>query len=357
MKRWIALGLGVVIGVPAVTLAALGLRYRPRAEREDPAKVLQEIASLTRARDSLRTIVYENVTSSDLLDRRPAGDIAIGLPTPFVDHIVKSVVAGWFHDVDLRLPRMRVRKDGEIKARLGIFGRRTVGSYDLEVILDDVRGHLQPEVPTLSFGGDTIHVTVPVHVAAGTGIAKVNASWKSKGIAAPVCGDMSVSRDVTGQVRARDYVAKGQIVLSAVNGTVSADPEFPELAIRIFIDPAPESVAALDSVLATRGGLCGYAVEKSRASEKMQALVGRGFRVKIPQRFFRPIRLPVAVETEVPVADTSVALKVTPTALTVTNSTVWIAATVVPVTKDSATTAPTAPTVKTPAPAKPPARP
>ncbi len=345
MKRWIALGLGVVVGIPVVTLAALGLRFRPKSDREDPAKVLQEIASLTRQRDSLRAVVYENVASSDLLDRRPAGDIAIGLPTPFVDQIVKSVVSGWFHDVDLRLPRMRVRKDGEIKARLGIFGRRTVGSYDLEVILDNVRGHLQPEVPTLTFGGDTIRVSVPVHVAAGTGIARVTADWKSKGIAGPVCGDMSVTRDVTGRVRARDYVAKGLIALSAVNGSVSADPAFPELAIRVFIDPAPESVAALDSVLASRGGLCGYAVDKSRASEKMQALVGRGFRVKIPQRFFRPIRLPVAVETEVPVADTSVSLKVTPSALTVTNSTVWIAATVVPVAKS---TVPTAPKVRDP---------
>jgi hypothetical protein len=331
MKRWIALAAVVLVGAPALALASLGLRYRPKAEREDPAAVIREIAALTGTRDSLRALVYEAVTSSDLLDRRPAGDIAIGLPTPFVDLIVQRVVAGWFHDVDLRLPRMRVRKDGEIKARLGILGRRTVGSYDLEVILDDVHGHLQPEAPTLRFGGDTIHVSVPVHVAAGTGIARVNAKWKSEGFTAPVCGDMSVSRDVTGRVRARDYVARGQIVMKAVNGTVSADPEFPDLAVRIFIDPARESVAALDSVLATRGGLCGYAVGKSNASERIQALVGRGFRVKIPQRFFRPIRLPVAVETEVPVADQSVSLEVTPSALTVTNSTVWIAATVVPV--------------------------
>ena len=331
MKRWIALGVVVVLGAPALALASLGLRYRPRSEREDPAAVVREIATLTKARDSLRAVVGDAVSSSDLLDRHPAGDIAIGLPTPFVDLIVKRVVSGWFHDVELNLPRMRVRKDGEIKATLGILGRRTVGAYDLEVILDHVHGRLQPEAPTLAFGGDTIHVTVPVHVAAGTGIAKVTASWKSKGIAGPVCGDMSVSRDVTGRVRARDYVAHGQIVLSAVNGTVSADPAFPDLAIRLFIDPARESVAALDSVLATRGGLCGYAVEKSRASERIQELVGRGFRVKIPQRFFRPIRLPVAVQTEVPMADQAVSLKVTPSALTVTNSTVWIAASVVPV--------------------------
>ena len=117
--------------------------------------------------------MYATAATSDLLDRRPPGDVVIALPTPFVDAVVRSVVTGWFHDVDLRLPRMRVRKAGEVKARLGILGRRTVGSYDLDVVLDKVRGRLQPEAPTLAFGGDTIRISVPVRVAAGTGIARV----------------------------------------------------------------------------------------------------------------------------------------------------------------------------------------
>ena len=330
MKRWIAGGIVVVAGVPAVVLLGLGLRFRPKAEREDPVQVQREIATLTATRDSLRTIVHATAATSDLLDKRPAGDVVIALPTPFVDALVRSVVTGWFHDVDLRLPRMRVRTKGELTAQLGILGRRTVGAYDLDVVLDKVHGRLQPEVPTLSFGGDTIRMSVPVRVAAGTGIARVTASWKSKGIAGPVCGDLSVSRDVTGQVRARTYVALGHIVLSATDGRINADPAFPDLAMRLFIDPSKSSVAALDSVLATKRGLCAFAVEKVRVSERILELVGHGFNVKIPQRFFRPIRLPVAVQTEVPVGRHSVPLKVTPSALLVTPSTVWIAASVVP---------------------------
>ena len=153
MKRWIAGGIVVVVGVPAVALLGLGLRFRPKAEREDPVQVQREIATLTATRDSLRTIVYATAASSDLLDKRPAGDVVIALPTPFVDALVRSVVTGWFHDVELRLPRMRVRNHGELTAQLGILGRRTVGAYDLDVVLDKVHGRLQPEVPTLSFGG------------------------------------------------------------------------------------------------------------------------------------------------------------------------------------------------------------
>ena len=336
MKRWIAAGAVVVVAVPTLLLMGLGLRFRPKSEREDTAVVQREIATLTATRDSLRKIVYAAAATSDLLDRRPAGDIVIALPTPFVEALVRSVVTGWFHDVDLRLPRMRVRKEGEITARLGILGRRTVGSYDLDVVLDKVHGRLQPDIPTLAFGGDTIKISVPVRVAAGTGIARVTALWKSKGLAGPVCGDMSVTRDVTGQVRAKTYLAQGRIVLTAENGRINADPAFPDLSMRLFIDPSRSSVAALDSVIASKRGLCKFAMDKARAGEKMLEIVGRGFNVRIPQRFFRPIRLPVAVQTEVPVGDRAVALKVTPSALLVTPSTVWIAATVVPVPRNKA---------------------
>jgi hypothetical protein len=340
VKRILLAAVLLLVVVPGGMIGWLFLRYRPRAEREDPAAVQREIASLTQLRDSLRLQVFDAAGTSDLLDRRPAGDIVIALPTPFVATVVQQVVTGWFHDVDLRLPRMRVRKDGEIHARLGIFGRRTVGEYDLDVTLDGVHGRLQPGAPVLTFGGDTIGVVVPVRIAAGTGVARVTASWKSKGLAGPVCGDMSATHDVTGRVRANDYVARGRIRLSSTEGAVLADPDFPELAIRLFIDPSRESVAALDSLLDSRGGLCGFAIGKSRASERIQGLVGRGFRVKIPQRYFRPIRLPVSLETAVPVADQSVGLTVAPSTLSVTSATVWIAASV---TADRRATTGTAP--------------
>jgi len=314
--------------IPVVGTVLFVTRFRSRTEREDPAAVQREIAQLTRTRDSLRTNVLEAVGTSDLLDGRPEGDIVIGLPTPFVDTIVRSVVNGWFREVELRLPTMTMRKDGEVKARLGIFGRRTVGSYDLELALRNVRGTLRPGLPEMTFGGDIIRLAVPVRVVDGSGIARVTAGWTSRGIAGPVCGDMRITRDVSGRVRARTYVARGRLVLSAVDGAVMADPDFPELAIRLYVDPSPASVAALDSLLETRRGVCGFAVDRSRASERVQALVARGFNVKIPQRFFRPIHLPVAVQTAVPVGDRSVALEVTPTGLSVTPSAVWLAANV-----------------------------
>jgi hypothetical protein len=50
--------------------------------------------------------------------------------------------------------------------------------------------------------------------------------------------------------------------------------------------------------------------------------------VKIPQRFFRAISLPVAVQTVVPMAGQDVALDVRPSGIVVTSSAVWLAAAV-----------------------------
>ncbi|MBC7562573.1 MAG: hypothetical protein H7305_06605 [Gemmatimonadaceae bacterium] len=328
MKRTVLIALGIVVALPVLLVGMLAIRFRPKAEREEQTDVTREIVKLTRVRDSLRAIVAEAALTSDLLDRRPDGDIVIALPTQFVDNVVRGVVTGWFHDVDLKLPQIRLHKTGDVRARLGFFGKRHVGTYALDVTLNDVQGRLQPGVPELAFGGDVIGLQVPVRVANGTGVAHVKAAWESKGFAGPVCGDMTVERNVTGQVRARTYLARGRILLSSVNGSVLADPDFPGLAIRLFIDPAASSVAALDSALATRTGLCGYAVSRSKASERIQELVARGFNVKIPQRFFRRITLPVSVETAVPVAGRQLALTVTPSGVSVTPSTVWIAANV-----------------------------
>lgn len=328
MKRWI-LGVGTTLLVLVISaIGVLGYRYRPRAAREDPAAVLREIQMLTTVRDSLRTQVYASFAGSERLRGRPAGDIVIGLPAPFVEAVLREVILGWFHDVDLRLPPIRVRKAGELKARVSVLGRRTLGAYALEVNLRDVRAHLQPGAPTMRFSGDGLGLELPVRLAGGSGIARVKIDWASKGIAGPVCGDLSADREVTGQVRPMLYNTRGRIQLAAKDGRILADPAFPGLALRIFVDPAPRSIAILDSLLTSKGGLCGVALGKARASERIQELIGRGFNVKIPQRFFRPVQLPIAFETALPIQDRALALQVKASALVTTPSFVWMGANV-----------------------------
>jgi hypothetical protein len=326
MRRLLVAALVMLIALPVAAVGWLTARYRPKASLEKPIDVERDIRRLTMERDSLSGLVLEALQHSDLVATRPAGNVLIGVPTPFVNALVRDVVIGWFHDVELRLPEIKVHKAGEVKARLSILGRRRVGTYDLDVTLNDVRGRLQPGVPDLDFGGDIIKVSLPVRLARGTGNATVALKWDSKGMASPVCGDLAAVRTVTGSVLPAVYVVKGRIVLSALNGIVTADPDFPELAMRLFVEPSKESLTILDQLLATKGGVCGIAVRKAKVGDRIVQLVGRGFNVKIPQKFFRAIRLPIAVETSVAMQDRDVSLAVRPSGLSVTRTTVWLGA-------------------------------
>jgi len=329
MKKWILVALAVIVIVPLAGVGFLAVKYRPRASREDPAAVAREVASLRALRDSLLARGDTLVKNAELLQRIPSGDLLIGLPTPFVDRLVRDVIAGWFHDVELHLKGLRVRKAGEVKAKMGFLGKRSVGTYDLDLTLDDVRGRLQPGEPKLDFGGDIIRIALPIRVAGGTGEATIAFVWDSKGMASPVCGDLAATRKVSGTVRRADYAVQGRMVLTAVSGAIMADPDFPELAVRLYIDPSEESLKVLDELLASKGGACGVAIGKAKVGDRIRQLVEKGFLVKIPQKFFRPIRLPVAVETSVPMQDKNrMALTVTPSGLAVTPSIIWLGANV-----------------------------
>lgn len=325
-RRKIGIALATLIAVPLLAVAALVVYLQPGLPNASARTVEREIARLTRERDSLRILVGEAAERSALLAGRPAGDVLIGLPTPFVEALVQDIVTGWFEDVDVTLRNLRVHKAGDVRARLGILGRRRVGSYDMDLTIDEVRGNLRAGVPSLSFDGRGIGVVLPVRVTGGAVAATIAIEWESKGLAGPVCGDVGATRAITGSVRAEQYMARGRIKLTASDGMLIADPEFPELAVRLFVDPAAASVAVLDSLLATKGGLCGIAVEKAKASERIQLLVARGFQVRIPQKFFRPVRLPIAIERSVPMQSGAITLAVQPSELKVTPATVWLAA-------------------------------
>lgn len=301
------------------------LSLRP-GSHPSAAAVEREIARLTHERDSLRTLVRATADSSDLFARRPAGDVLIALPAPFVVSLVKDIVTGWFTEVDVTMHGLQFHKAGDVRASLGVLGRRRVGSYDMNITFDEILGRMTAGAPSVQLGGDDVRLAVPVRVNGGTVKATIAIDWDSKGLANAVCGDLAATHTVAGTIRVTEHIAIGHLALSARDGAVLVDPEFPDLAIRIFPVADSASVAALDALLATKGGLCGIAVQKARVSDLIAARIARGFLIRIPQRFFRPVRLPIAVERELPAGDRALTLVVSPRDLVVTRAAVWLAA-------------------------------
>ena len=239
---------------------------------------------------------------------------------------VKDIVAAWFTDVNVTMHGIQLHKVDDVRAPLGVLGRRRVGSYDMNITFDEILGRMTAGAPSVQLGGDDVRIAVPVRVNGGTVKATIAIDWDSKGLANAVCGDLAATHAVTGTVRVSEHIAIGHLALSAREGAVLVDPEFPDLAIRIFPEADSVSVAVLDGLLAAKGGLCGIAVQKVRVSDLLVARVARGFLIRIPQTFFRPVRLPIAVERQLPAGGRALTLVVSPRDLVVTRAAVWLAA-------------------------------
>lgn len=330
MRRAIAWTLG---GGAALTLLAAGgmmawlsWRYPLRREVADRDTLRREIAALAARRDSLRNIVLSESDTLSLLEQAPEGDVLVALPKPFVQAIAQDVVTGWFGNVDVHLRNLRVRKEGDVRARLSILGRRQVGSYALDLRLHEVTGRLVPGVPELAFRDDGIGVTLPVQLARGRGRGTIAFEWDSKGMARAVCGDLNVTRDISGSVRPGRYVARGRIALSATNGTLVADPDFPALSMRLHVVPSQASLLVLRETLVSKGKLCDIAVGKANVDDRILALLERGFVVRIPQRLFRPVEFPIAVAAALPLQGRRMHVSVEPSNLRITRQALWLAA-------------------------------
>jgi hypothetical protein len=207
-------------------------------------------------------------------------------------------------------------------------GTRTVGDYTLRLHLADVQGRLEPEAPELAFGGNSIGVILPVRLTGGDGRGTLTLDWNSRGLAGPICGDLAATHAIGGTVVPQRYVARGRLRLVAEAGHVSAIPEFPGLAMRLRVRPSAKSVQAMEALLASKGPLCDIATSKGNVEQRMLDLLGRGFLVRIPQHFFRAVRLPIALEEELAFRDQRVGISVVPHTARITSRAVWLSANV-----------------------------
>jgi hypothetical protein len=60
--------------------------------------------------------------------------------------------------------------------------------------------------------------------------------------------------------------------------------------------------------------------------EKLGKIVGRGFNVKIPQKIFKPVKLPAGVSQSLEVQGLKLALQVKPTAVLIASDRLWYGA-------------------------------
>ena len=96
--------------------------------------------------------------------------------------------------------------------------------------------------------------------------------------------------------------------------------------MRIFVDPSDQAWGIVDGVVKEQRKGCEIALSKVDIKEKLGGILGKGFNVKIPQKIFKPIKLPAGVKQSLKVQGIQMALEARPTGLLVTPDRLWYGA-------------------------------
>lgn len=313
---WSALALVLLAGAGV----GVWLYRRPPLPRPPSAA---ELAALESRRAELQKEFDAILAKDDQgLSEAPPGGILIGMPTLLTDRVVEQVVTGLFGETTLTLRNLKAKVSKDVRAKL-VVKKRTIGHIDLDVDIHEVQGKLEPGKPQLKFGRNRIALRLPVKVASGHGRATLHVRWDSKGFANAVCGDVEVNPEVTGTVVPTEYEFSGNFAFSTQGSQVVLLPQFEDLELRIFIKADESSWKVVDQVVAARNPACREALEKVNVRAQLEKVLGKGFKVKLPKKIMKPIRLPAGIEKSLRIQGVDLTLQVKPTGLLITRDRMW----------------------------------
>lgn len=301
-------------------LVAAGLAGCGRSDRTTPQQLREQIAALEKERDELRVRLDAAMQGDPLLEGMPTQPVRVGVPTELARDLITKVVTGFVDQVTLELKNLKVRKAGTVRKVV------TIGQYELDVLIHRVSGKLKTGSPEVSFGGNQVKLALPVTVASGSGRARIRFKWDGRNVSGAVCGDMEVTQDVTGGVKPASYPVAGGLELRATTREILAQPRFPQIKVRLNVQPSAESWAAVQKLLDEKTGVCGYVVEKVNVLKIVQGLIDRGFNVRLPTEKIKAMAIPVGIEPTMQVRGQPVELAIKLGELAITKRMIWLGA-------------------------------
>jgi hypothetical protein len=322
-------GKGLTAAAAVLLAVGAGAAYwRWSASALPPAPTAAELEALTKKRDELQARVRELVREKGEanLAAAPPGGVMIGIPVSLTEDIAGQIVSGVFRETTLVLRNLKVHKEGEVRAKL-LFRKKTLGNFVLDVDIQEAIGQLRPAPPRISIDRGRFTVALGVELAEGHGKVSLGFKWDSHGLAAnAVCGDLDVTREVTGRVVPARYELAGAFDVKTDGGSIVLDPHFGDLAVRLQVEPTEEAWGVVDAVLAEQRSGCRMALEKLDIKKVLGRILEKGFNIKVPKKFQRPIALPAGLRQSLELQGVKLALRLTPTKLVVTPERLWYAA-------------------------------
>lgn len=284
-----------------------------------------DLGVLERTRDGLRERLAKARAADARIAEAPAADVLIGMPLGFTGRLVQEVTAGFLDQVEIALKDIKVHKEGEFKAKTRL-GTVKPGRFKLDLTLHEARVLLKPGPPQVDFKGNRVGLALPVTLAQGQGRASVSFEWDSRGLGSAVCEDFQVKQPVAGQVAPRTYEVKGAFVLRAEDGTLVAQPEFPDLVVRLSVQPSQETWKGVERAIEERSWKCEKVLQKANVPKLLKGVLASGFDVRIPKKVFKTIRLPAGLQRSLTLEGKPFALGVKLLELRVTPDILWYGA-------------------------------
>jgi hypothetical protein len=292
-----------------------------------PAEVKRaDLASLEKTRDELRARLAEKLAADPRIASAPDADVVIGMPVEFASGLVKNVTAGFFNRVEIVLRDITIHAADEVVAKSKLFGTIKPGRFTLDMNLQEARAVLLPGTPRVDFKGERLKLYLPVTLAKGEGRAVINFFWDSRGLGSVVCEDFTLVEPVSGRVQPAVYPVRGAFRLAVDGEGLVATPEFSDLIVHLVVEPSEETWQRVDKAIDARRWTCEKVLERVKVPKLLEALLAKGFDVRVPRSIFKPIRLPAAFQESVSFEGRTYHLGVRPLALRVTPDVLWYGA-------------------------------
>jgi hypothetical protein len=279
-------------------------------------------------RDELQARLRELVIAAGEkgLGKAPRAGVMIGVPTTLTRSIAEQFVAGLFREMTLSLENIKVHHEGDVKAKM-LFRKKQIGVFVIDLNFEKIVGLLRPGTPDLRFSEGRLALTLPVSVVSGSGRARIRFRWDSKGLAANlVCGDLDVTRTVTGNVVPADYKLDGSFAIAADGDLVTLRPDFKDLVVRIAAVPTEQAWSVVDDVIDDQRAGREIALNKIDVKKKLSEIVTRGFDLKMPKKFAKPIHLPAGVSESLDIQGVHLAFHVQPSTILISEERIWYGA-------------------------------
>jgi hypothetical protein len=320
-RRRIALISGLLI-IAVAAVVAVWMVNRVQHGRQTRRSLQADVSRLRAEAERLRPHVTGAMQMDPRLHSMPDRQLRVGIPTSLARTLITTVVAGVPDHVTLQLGGFNVRRQGQVRRVVPL------GDYDLNVRITRVTARLTTGTPDISFGGNRVSLAMPVRIASGTGSASIDFLWDGRTIGGAVCGDMDVKQLVTGSVTPKTYRLSGALELSTTDEAILVTPRFPRLRISVHVTPTQASWDVVQKLLDSKGGLCGFVLDRVDIRGALEELLAKGFEVRLPTERLRPVALPVGIASTLTVRGTPVTFGGTAGSLTITDEMIWLGANV-----------------------------